>query len=749
MATSSVTPTTITIDVTQDLESLSDLKAFFTGQAAAIFDIGKEVAKFAGEPIQSAVGSTPANLTLTGDHSWELPSGISFSLNAGAKCTLAVSATSTAFSIQKSIDSTATTDVSSGPTDGIAYINIDLDLDITGEVAGSGTVSGIGISGKASGATSATLSYCHPVSCKVETATALKAAFSALFFPFRPDCALRMPVASIGKVSFSGSFNTEFDLSYGFGSYKFSAQSLNLANDSVNLGPEKLKVPDVTINAGAKASVSYTHTDDFTVIVTKSDPNTAMVYLLRAAENETGESAGITVGITSVSVSASIDTQKLAASIVQQVNAVPPKLADTLASSVSGLQDSLVSKANDFLSSHPVDASLMLSLSQQHGRTVLLNFKVDLAAAGGTLAERSWTAMVKGDLGDALRIGGFTLLEDSGVAESLKHASAIQLHFFSFQLARESDFFKNSTMKMGGDGSIRFFFDVGEESKYTVNHKSTTETIHFVATATKEAWGGKVKDREIDLYIELSETNNPAEGNRIASIIGAIPGSAVVQSAQQKMLEYVAKNKDKTLTLIGVFKPSAYGKLSCSPYTTDQNGKMHPPALPQRVDRHNCEVFQTEVENLMHDLSVAVGELNYADWMRWNVFANSQSDTVDDSHVPSRRNIGNFQAAGTHVFGNNWLRYQTFLVASTEFMNLCDDLRSLIAKTAEVSTDQQRSNLLKTLEKWIKTDTDPDWSKPAFGALLTLCSEGSVPQLAADFQQADDNSSLTCTLALS
>jgi hypothetical protein len=151
----------------------------------------------------------------------------------------------------------------------------------------------------------------------------------------------------------------------------------------------------------------------------------------------------------------------------------------------------------------------------------------------------------------------------------------------------------------------------------------------------------------------------------------------------------------------------------------------------------------------MHDLSVAVGELNYADWMRWNVFANSQSDTVDDSHVPSRRNIGNFQAAGTHVFGNNWLRYQTFLVASTEFMNLCDDLRSLIAKTAEVSTDQQRSNLLKTLEKWIKTDTDPDWSKPAFGALLTLCSEGSVPQLAADFQQADDNSSLTCTLALS
>ena len=142
MATSAVTPTTITIDVTKDLESFSDLKSFFAGQRAAIFDIGKEVAKFVGEPVQSAVGCAPANLTLTGDHSWELPLGIGFTLNADAKCTVAVSATSNAFSIQKSIDSTDTTDISSGPTDGIVYVNIDLDFDISSDASGSGTVSG-------------------------------------------------------------------------------------------------------------------------------------------------------------------------------------------------------------------------------------------------------------------------------------------------------------------------------------------------------------------------------------------------------------------------------------------------------------------------------------------------------------------------------------------------------------------------------------------------------------------------------
>ncbi len=749
MATSSATSTTLTIDVTKDLESLSDLKAFFNGQRAALFEIGREVAKFAGQPIQSAVSSNPANLSLTGDHNWDLPLGIGFSLNADAKCTLAVSATSNAFSIQKTIDSTDTTDVSSGPANGIVYVNIDLDFDITGDISGSGTVNAIGISGKASGAASATLSYCHPVSNTLETTTAIKAAFSSLFFPFKPDCALRMPVGSIGKVSFSGSFNNEFDLSYGFGSYKFSAQNLELANQSVNAAVKKLEIPDVSIDAGANASISYEHSDDFTVIVTKSDPKTAMIYLLRAADTEVGQSVGITVGISSASATAAIDTQKLSQAISHQVKAVPPKLADTLASAVSDLHDSLVSKASSFLSSHTDDAGLMLSLSQQHGRTVLFNFKVDLAAAGGTVAQQSWTALVKGDLGDALRIGGFTLLEDSGVAESLNHASAIRLHFFSFQLANETDFFKNSHVKVGADGSIRFFFDVGEESKYTVNHKSTTETIHFVATAAEENWGGRKKEKGVDLYIELSETGNPAEANRIASTIGAIPESAAAQSAQQKMLGYVANNKTKTVTLIGVFKPSAYGKLTCSPYTKDQNGKIHPPELPQRLDRRNCEVFQNEVERLMHDLSVAVGELNYARWMQWNVFANSQSDTVDDHHVPSRRNVGNFQAAGAHVFGNNWPRYQTLLLASTDFMNLCDDLDSLVAKTVEVSTDQQWNRLLFTLGKWIKTDADPDWSKPAFGALLTLCSEGTAPQVAADFQQANDNSSFTCTLTLS
>jgi hypothetical protein len=735
---------TITIDVTKDLENLSDLKTFFDGQSAALFHIGSEIAQFSGQPIQAAVGKSSGKLALAGDHSWKLPSGISFSLKADANCTVTISDTSSKFSIRKSIDSADKTDISDGPNAGHVYINVEADFDISGNLGGSGTVSGVGIAGKAAGAENATLSYCHPVSGGIETILALKGAFSALFFPFRPDCALRMPVESIGRISFAGSFSTEFDLSYGFGSYKFSAQSLGAASDSISIasGADKLKPPDITLDAGAKASISYKHTDNFTVIVTKPDVNAATVHLLRSEDNEIGQSLGLTVGISASKAKATLNTDALAHAISSQVKAIPPGIAETLANSASSLQNSLVSKANSFLSSHKDDTGLMFSLSQQHDRTVLFSFNVNLTAAGGSVAQQSWTAMIKGDLGNALNIGGFTLLEDSGVAEALKHTSAIQLHFFNFQLAAEHDFFTNSVVKLGPDGSIRFFFDVGEVSKFTVDHNSTTETIHFVATATADNWAGAKKALEVDLYIELSEKGNFNEANRIAGTIGSIPGSAVAQDAQKKILDYFADNKDKTLTLINIFKASAYGQLSCSFYTTDANGTSHPPAPPQKQDQFNWSAFQNEAEVLMgHDLAMAVSEMSYAQWARWNVYYAYQVETPDPAHVPDRRASGALVAAAQHVFHDNWQRYYSFLTASTGFMNFCDDLHSLTTN-ANANWDDLR----QTLESLIKADTDSDWSKAAAGAILNLCSPLDVQ---ADFQQAKDNSTLTCTLTLS
>ena len=478
MTSAATTPTTITIDVTKDLETLSDLRTCFSGQTRAMFSIGSEMTRYAGQPIQSAVGSTPVKLTIQGDPSWKLPAGIAFSLTAAASCTMTISSTSTKFSVAESIDSKDTTDIVAGPTAGTVYINIDLDFDIKGNLSGSGTLSGFGIAGKASGSEAATLSYCHPVNATLETLAAIKAAFSGLFFPFQPNCAASMSVGSIGKVNFDGSLNCELDVTYGLGSYKLSAQTLGLAQNSVQVAWDKLTPPSVDIDAGAKAALSYTHSDNFSLLVQKTDANAAFLYLLRSADNETTESVGVTVGISATSSSATVDSSKLTSTITQVTGGGSPTLANDIASYVTTLQSTLVSKANTWLSSKKGDVGVTLKLSQQHDRTVLFTFKVDLSTvASATLVGQSWKELVSGDLAQALKTRGFTLQPGSGVSDYLKRSSTIQLHFFNFQLAKTTDFFKNSVTKLAPDGSIRFFVDIGQEAQFSVNTATEAASI--------------------------------------------------------------------------------------------------------------------------------------------------------------------------------------------------------------------------------------------------------------------------------
>ncbi len=747
MAGATSKPDAIILDVTKDLDKTSDLGNFFSGQMPAIFSFGMEIAKFAGQPVRNAAGSKPVKLGVQGEPKWTLPSGVICSLSVGANCTIAISDTSEKFPMAKSVDSKDTMDVVSGPMLGMVYINIDLDFDITNTLSGSGTAGSIGIAGKASGSKTTTLSYSQPVSAELETRAALKAAFEGLLFPFEPECALRMPVGTVGKVNFDGTLSCELDVTYGLASYKLSAQDFGAAQNSVKVAGDKLTPPSLCINAGAKASFTYKHADHFGVLVQKVDANTAMLYLVRSANDETGQSVGPDVGISATTVTGTVDPAQLKETVKKVTGGGSPKLDSEIASVAGDLETALVGKANTWISSHKEDAGLTLSLSQQQGRTVLFAFKVDLSSAASQgLAKQSWTALMKGDLRQSLQIGGFTLQPGSGMADTLKRACCIQLHFFNlFQLSQTKDFFKNSSIQLAPDGSLRVFTDLGKESDFSVTSVSETAMIHFVATATDDAMSGDYQKAEVDLYIELSETNKPGEANRIANSVGSIASNATVQSAQQKMTGFVAKHGSKKLALTTIFKPTAYQKLACSPY----NGS-HPAALPQEQDKNNWVVFQTSVRRVIPDLSETVAGLTYDNWMLWNVRANYQPDDVPDgSHVPDRRNVGNYVPAGQDLFSDHWQAYQPFLLASGGFMNLCDDLHSLAAIAGQVSTPANWQKLIDTLQKWVHSDVDPDWSKPALSALLYLCNTGTAGNVTTDFQTAKDNACFTCTLTLS
>src|SRR3974390_3419552 len=114
----------ITIDVLNDLKDGAHLKALLQNNQSAIFAIASEISQFSEKPIKSVVGSNPAQITLQAAATWKTTTGISFALTPSATCSVAIGNTSAKFAVAKSIDSTDTQNIVSGPLANQVFVNI-------------------------------------------------------------------------------------------------------------------------------------------------------------------------------------------------------------------------------------------------------------------------------------------------------------------------------------------------------------------------------------------------------------------------------------------------------------------------------------------------------------------------------------------------------------------------------------------------------------------------------------------------
>jgi hypothetical protein len=242
------------------------------------------------------------------------------------------------------------------------------------------------------------------------------------------------------------------------------------------------------------------------------------------------------------------------------------------------------------------------------------------------------------------------------------------------------------------------------------------------------------------LCIELSEKGKSKYATALANVVGFLPGSAAVNSAQEGMIEFVSTAPSGTLDLVLILKSSSYQKLSCTPY----NGNK-PAPLPQKQDQDNWDAFQSATESLVPDLKF-VGSLSYGTWITFN---RDCIDQVGSTISPDRRQIGDVSAVPPSFYDPygpaGLVAY--FLQASAGFMNLCDDLKTLAAGLPNVQSSNQWSDLLNFLTNIVTKDVFIDYAKPTAGALLTLCSEGGV-QVSSTLTEAKDSSSLTCTVTI-
>lgn len=744
MASPTTAPVDLTIDVVKDLESTSDLKSLISQNSNIAFQLASDLAKFVGQPVSAAAGSFSVSLSLTATLPTWTAGPVTFSLVPSAKCTITIAAQGEDFEAALNIaDTTKTTNVQLAPAAGTTYINIDLDFSLTGSASGSGTLDGLTISGKAAGSTETTLSFCQPVPSATETMQALKIAFSDIVFPSSPSGALtRMTVGSSSRMTFDGSLSWELDLSYGLADYKFSASSFGLLQKSFTAAGQSLTPPSTEIKAGATASVKYSHTDHFGLIITKPDANSARVYLVRAAANERDVNVGISVGITTTPVSVTADPAQIQSAIksVTGSSALASTVSNVVTPQLNNLESSLLSGLNSVIKKANGDAGISIALSTTKNRVALFNYQADLTRS--VVATQSWNDLLTSNVADATNLSGFTPLPGSGVSQQLSKSTTLQFHFFNlFSFTGSSTFFDNCTAALSADGSIQVTADVGIENLVIQNSSKIDLKVHFSAVATEGATGS-LSGATVDLNIEFSEKGNAKAAILIGSVL-SLMNQPSLNSAITAIKNYSSAHPAGTLALVATLRSSAYGRLKFSPFI---NGIGGIPRKDQSADDANWNAIHSSAVTLMGKTSPFVTPWTFEDWGLFNSFIN----TGDSGSLPNRRETGPVNNVPSTFFkGNDPNMVAFFLNATAQGMNLFEDLATLATDLQDATTDAQWRIIQNDLAAIVNGDLNTSYAQPIATSILTQASAQDGAGITVDTAQAADASTFTTTLVLS
>jgi hypothetical protein len=737
MTTAPVQPSLdLTVSVA-DLTSLSQFKKLIQGDATPIFRFGAGIAPYWDFPVQTVPNGTSVSVTVTGSGSWKTNgTGIGFDLSGSTKCQLKVVSSGAAMTYAPDLQSSATSQLPENAYPGRVFVVISLDFQISGNVSGSGNIGALGIGGNVKGSEDTSVVFCHLVAGSRSLRDAVKETFEKFVFPFEPTCASDMNSGDIAQINFNGSLGCGLDVSYGVTNVKFSAPGVASTIDSITKGAAQLTLPSGKIDIGAKASVGYTHSDDFTAIVEKQDSNDAFLYIMRGHKNDVREGLSVAATVTITNTpGVNVDPQVLQRGVNNIVGTGGQQAAEYATEIADGLTNKLNGWINDTVSK---GASLAAEWDQHSALSMLFKYEIELADSGKLIS--TWKALCTGNLRGAVSCGGLVPEPGSGISHQLSRSFTMSLQLFNlFSASDVSTYFQKTSVTVTENGGLRYLFDIGKESDVTVRKSKKTCIIHFVGSVD-ETTAKAFTAADVDLEMELTSTNNQKEAGRIGDLIGYIPPNQQVNLAQKSMQKFVDSNPSGTLKLVCTLKPSAYGRLSCSEYLGNK-----PPANQQQ-DSENWLAFEKASVGLLK-LAWA-NTLTYDDWERFNVLC------VHGPSVPAtpdRRSVGNQAKVPSNFWSNinapvSLIGY--FLLNSAEFMNLCDDLHQLAGLSSTPNNPEQDktdydSLLLSMVELIVTRDVNNDYSKPAFGALLRL----SNPQNVA-FMSTSGKNTFTCTLTL-
>jgi hypothetical protein len=751
--------TPIPINTLNDLDN--DLETVLT--------LGSEYVNYLAGHISAVPSDLKTNVQYSsGNQQWKLgpaATPVTFTLSGGVTGNLSIVNSGTIFSYTNSFPTEVTLNLSTTDqsnqasksvpaSPGSVYLCVELDFTIQGGVSISYQQGIYGLTGSVN--SSNTFQIMFYKQCKPDDnfGQSVAKAFGDLVLPFHPDTVNHLQPGDFLRHTADSNLQLGLGASVGFKLFSYANQWTSGIPGIAN-SPTLTTGIKPNAQAAVKLAYSFGYDATFDQILWKESNTVAHLHLYRSKVQN--RSLDLTAGITA-QLNATASTAVVQGQVASAANnaAQPSDLQDGLNQVFSAFSNQTAKVSSDINSKittllKPINNTQQITLdakiSQVNDNYLLVNFTVDLTNPAWT---QSWTSMCNGRYQDAIEesAGAVQLDPGSGLELLYSRTASLTLNFFGqWNGLWTKSTISNSSLIYAGNNTFHLITADGMQRLAKVNNSSTEVDVYF---SSEVDLSGAPVAGEPNFNIMLRAVNNPKFGSYIAQFVGVLTSGQNGGDTVRSQIQTMANQGNSTQVLQLVFKAASCTQLQFSPAPTPQD--------QAQADSNNYSAFAWACMQIMDpgwgQLTDDRGRnLSYGDWSNWNraLISSAGQPLADNS---DRTESGPLSGAVVTTFvEQNWPGIPAAMVsypfqASSEFMNLCEDLQKLSTATVTQGPNSWQA-FAQDLVGVINRDVSWDFVAPTALALAKLMAQASPQSTVGPAPGLAGDSSIAYTMTFS
>jgi hypothetical protein len=640
-----------------------------------------------------------------------------------------------------------------------AYVCISLDMTLTGAVNASYQQGVFGITGNGSTTETLTVAFYKECLPTDTVGAAVAAAFADLKLPLHPNTLTDLKPGDYLYHTFDANLQAGFGVSIGYDKVLYAGSgTADLPGPGAGVGVTASVKPE--FQAGLNIPFKFEYAGSFEALLwTDAATNLAHYHLYRSTSQDTSLGFNLGVNLTSdPAASATATTTQLEnffkglipAALGNAFDAVWQKVTSGVTNDITKYVNEANSKVAAWLKPfQSLQATLDIAVSKSQQKCLLLEYTFDTTRPEFPAA---WQYVLKDDFYNAFITsnGAVQLATGSGLEKLYDDKTAVTLNLFGKLTGTwTTDIIQNSSLVYAGNGIFHFIAADGIQMLSTLGDSSKEIDMYFATELDLPPAGAPnllVPSGSTALHCILKASNNPTFGAYIGAFLNDITTGENTTNLVSG-IKTLAAQPNTTQLLHLIFADSVYANLTYSNVTAGP--------YDETADQRNYAAFQKACLALSVQLpfGISYGALPYSIWRDWSIACNDNWPAPAGAS-PSRKDIGVIggaqpQACLYYYFGAScpWNSLGVALAGESAFMNLCEDLAKLAARSA---TAGPWSDLVGQLKAYIiKNDLSPYYLAPTALALTYLLGTSAPNPVTGPAPGLTTENSIGITLAYS